>query len=212
MPERASSVSVTPDANNPASASKPPREAAPAAQPPSFSAATPPRENVQPGNPVAPVIPIGPGPFSNEYQIKAAFLPHFADAVKWPADASAAAKEVFTVGILGTDPFGNTVDKMFQDRPVHGLKVVIRRSRDAADLRGAHMVFISKSEEAKIQEILRSFAGTSTLTVGETAGFTALGGMIEFTFVGDTIRFHINSPAARKAGLEIGARLLKLAP
>ncbi len=162
-------------------------------------------------NPTAPPRLPGSASLGNEYKIKTAFLVQFTNFVKWPPTAFSDGNASFTIGILGDDPFGDALEKMTQSRSVEGRPIAIRRSRKAADLRGAQMIFISKSERAQIPDLLDFFAGTNALTIGETEGFTIQGGMIEFTRNGDKIRFRINPPAAQQAGLQFDGRLTKLA-
>ena len=47
--------------------------------------------------------------------------------------------------------------------------------------------------------------------MGETEGFAQRGGVINFTKVGDKIRFEINPEAAKRAQLKISSRLLRIA-
>lgn len=145
-----------------------------------------------------------------EYEVKAEFLANFAQFVKWPPAAFADAGAPFAIGILGDDPFGAALEKIAQTRTVAGRKIVIRRGRRAQEVRNCHMVFIGKSERSRLAEHLAAFQSANLLTIGETEQFTRQGGAIGFTMEGDKVRFEINSGAARRAGLEISARLLKL--
>ncbi len=49
------------------------------------------------------------------------------------------------------------------------------------------------------------------LTVGETPGFLEHGGIINLVEVQGRIRFEINQEAAKRAGLTVSSRLLRLA-
>jgi hypothetical protein len=73
------------------------------------------------------------------------------------------------------------------------------------------MAFVSASESVHVPEILERVRGASVLLVGETNGFAASGGTIEFTLEDNDIRFLINTDAADRTGLTISARLLSLA-
>ena len=53
--------------------------------------------------------------------------------------------------------------------------------------------------------------GTSVLTVGDEEGFARRGGVINFLFENDRVRFEINVDAATRARLKISAKLLALA-
>ena len=73
------------------------------------------------------------------------------------------------------------------------------------------MVFIPGTEKAQQETIVRSLKGFHTLTVGESEGFAALGGIINLIVEGDQLRFEINPLAADHAGLKISSKLLSLA-
>lgn len=146
----------------------------------------------------------------SEYDVKAACVANFTQFVKWPDKAFSDAGAPFTIGILGDDPFGGVLEKLVQGKTVSGRKIVIRRARKAEDLRNCHLVFISKSEQARIAECLGAFHGGTALIVGETDQFTRQGGMIGFWMQGKTVRFSINSGAAQRAALELSSRLRKL--
>ena len=142
-----------------------------------------------------------------EYEVKAAFMFHFVQFVKWPSGSAGPV----TVGILGDDPFGGALAKAVQDEANEGRKVAVKRSRKVEDLKGCQIVFVSSSERANLTGILASLAGAHVLTVGDYEGFAKQGGTIGFSFVGEKVRFEINNGAARRSGLEISSRLLKLA-
>lgn len=147
----------------------------------------------------------------SEYQLKAAFLANFPEFVTWPATAFSGSGAPIVIGILGDDPFGATLDRAAQAKVVGGRKIAIRRSQRAEDLKSCHIVFIAKSERARIAEILASLGTGNVLTVADVEQFTARGGAIAFIMAGDAVRFEINHGAAKRAGLEISSRLLKLA-
>lgn len=136
---------------------------------------------------------------ATEYDLKAAFLCNFVQFVKWSGGASS------TVGILGDDPFEGKLQKALRG------KLGIKRSRRPEDLKTCQIVFVSKSERGNVGAILSSLEGTNVLTVGDMDGFAKQGGVIGFTMDGDKVRFEINEGAARRAGLELSSRLLKLA-
>lgn len=147
----------------------------------------------------------------SEYQLKAAFLANFAEFVTWPPTAFSGSGAPIVIGILGDDPFGGTLDRAALAKIVGGRKIAIRRSPRAEDLKGCHIVFIAKSERARLAEILGSLETRNVLTVADVEQFTARGGAIGFVMAGDVVRFEINHGAAKRAGLEISSRLLKLA-
>ncbi len=59
--------------------------------------------------------------------------------------------------------------------------------------------------------LLEAVQGASVLTVGESEGFIASGGVIEFRVEESKVRMEISEAAAKRAGLHISAKLLSLA-
>ena len=54
---------------------------------------------------------------AREYQLKAVFLYNFAQFTEWPADAFADEKSPIVIGIVGTDPFGATLEDTIRAKP-----------------------------------------------------------------------------------------------
>ena len=131
-----------------------------------------------------------------EYDLKAGYIAKFPDFVKWPAGAGAV-----TVGVLGEDPFGASLDAVIK----------VKRSKRLDDLKGCQIIFISKSERGNVPGIVAALAGTGIMTVSDMEGFVKMGGVLGFVTDGGKVRFEINQAAAKRAGVEISSRLLKLA-
>lgn len=147
---------------------------------------------------------------TKEYEVKAAFLFHFTQFVEWPDSTFADADAPFCIGVLGDDPFGTTLDQIVKDETVHKHKISIKRSHDAADLKGCQILFVSNSEKDHLQQILSSLNESSILTVGESDGFTRQDGIINFYLDEKKVRFEIKPDAAKRRGLKISSQLLGL--
>jgi hypothetical protein len=94
---------------------------------------------------------------------------------------------------------------------VSGHPIEVRILRGTDGLSACNMVFIPITEKDQTDNMLGRLRGSSTLTVGETAGFAARGGMINLTLEENRLRFEINQLAAERAGLKISSKLLSLA-
>ncbi len=146
-----------------------------------------------------------------EYQLKAAFLFNFAKFIDWPSTSFASRQSPFTFCVLGADPFGRAMDDALRGKTVGNRAVAIERSRDLVEARHCQMVFVSSSEKRRLQGILDGLRGTNALVVGESDGFAAAGGMIQFALEDNHVRFLINTDAADRAGLKVSSKLLSLA-
>ena len=146
-----------------------------------------------------------------EYQVKAAYLFNFIKFVEWPADAFTDSLAPIVIGVVGDDPFGSALPEVVIGKTVQGRDLVIRRYHANENLRGASILFISASEKKRLPQILTSLRGTSVLTVADMDGFLDEGGMIQFLFENDRVRFTIDVRAATRAKLKISSKLLSLA-
>lgn len=147
---------------------------------------------------------------TTEYQVKAAFLYNFAKFVEWPRRADRSLERTLVVGVLGRDPFGDALDAL-KGMEVRGRRVEVKRISRLEDARGCQILFISASERGRMAHILRYLHDLPVLTVADTDGFCRAGGMINLVHVGDKIGFEINAAAAKRAGIIISSRLLRLA-
>ena len=141
-----------------------------------------------------------------EYRIKAAYLFNFAKFVEWPENAFSDSSEPITIGIIGKDPFLETLNQTITGKTVKGRKFVLRRFKKVEDLAFCHILFISASERKKISQIMQKVKGTSTLTVSEFSNFIDNGGMIRLLNKNNKVRFEIGLSAAQRADLKISSR------
>ena len=148
---------------------------------------------------------------TQEYDLKAVFLFNFAQFVDWPDSAFADAHTPITIGILGQDPFGKSLDAVVADESVHDRKLVIRRYQSPEQIERCQILFISSSEAGHLDRILAALAHRSVLTVGETRDFTTRSGMIGFDVAQRRVRLRINVAAATAANLTISSQLLRQA-
>jgi hypothetical protein len=145
-----------------------------------------------------------------EYEVKSAFLFHFARLTEWPAPPPAG--EPFVVAVVGHDPFGTALDRVLEGQSVHGRPLVLRRAATPESLpERPHILFIA-TEREEAARILRHFRDQPVLTVGEMEGFGEMGGIVNFFVTGEgRIRFEINVRQAEVKGLRMSSQVLKLA-
>jgi hypothetical protein len=148
---------------------------------------------------------------AQEYQIKAAFLFHFAQLVDWPPDAMTDKDNSLYLCTLGDDPFQGTLEGTVAGKAVGNRVLRIRHLKQAEDMKVCQILFLGAEERKHLPMLMADLQKAPVLTVGETAGFLGAGGMICFLLQGNKMRFEINLGAAEAARLKIGSRLLILA-
>ena len=144
-----------------------------------------------------------------EYEVKAAFVYNFFTFVEWPPQTIAQA-DAIKVCLLGKLPNRDAFDEL-NGQDAMGKKLTVIRITSQADAGKCQILFIGPSEERELPRIVKSLQGTGTLTIGDTAGFARQGVVINFYLEDRKVRFEINTAAARRAGLTISSKLLKLA-
>lgn len=147
----------------------------------------------------------------SEYEVKAALLYKFLRFITWPESARPSTRTTFLIAVLGKDPFGATLEDTMAGKSVDDQSIAILRSQNLEDVLNCPVVFVCASEKEGLEPILESARKASILTVGDTDGFAEQGVMINLVLRDKKVRFQINYGAAREAGIEVDAQLLKLA-
>jgi hypothetical protein len=145
----------------------------------------------------------------SEDQVEAVFVYNFSRFVTWPPQEFAQPDEPFVIGVLGSDPFGAHLDEVVRGEQVNGHPLRVQRFRSVAEMEHCQILFIDRSENERIGEILAALNGRSTLTVSQADGAAERGVMIQFATESSRIRLRINVESARSAGLTISSNLLR---
>jgi hypothetical protein len=146
----------------------------------------------------------------SEFEVKAVYLFQFGKFVQWPKEPRSSA-EVFTLCILGKDPFGDILDDVLAGETLDGKPPAIRRIREVRAAEDCRMLFVSASEAERLDDILENLEGKGILTVSDMDDFSKRGGMIQLVLDQGRVRFEVNLAAATKARLELSSELLKVA-
>jgi uncharacterized protein DUF4154 len=148
---------------------------------------------------------------TSEYEVKAAFLFHFAQFVDWPDGAFQEADSPLVYCTIGADPFRGALETSLIGKKMGGHGLQVRHARQISEIQGCHVLFIGEGGKGQLASVLANVKGSPVLTVGESERFVNDGGMIGFCVEENKIRFKINLESAEKARLRISAKLLALA-
>lgn len=146
-----------------------------------------------------------------EDQVKAAILVKLTRFVEWPgqtADPSAP----LLLCLLGETPLVDALDNVNRGTP-HGreLRVLVIGSSAEHRAENCHILFLSESENNRLESTLARLKLLPILTVSDISNFAQRGGMIELVKEGNHMAFKINLKASRKTGIVISSQLLELA-
>jgi len=148
---------------------------------------------------------------SPEHNVKAAFVVNFAVFTEWPPTTFANTGDPLVIGVAGDEILRRTIEDFAKGKLFGGRAVKTRNIKNANDVAAIHLLFIGGLTSLGTADILRALDGLPVLTVGDTAGFCADGGMIAFLLERDRIRFEIRFDATERAGLRVSSRVLALA-
>ena len=156
---------------------------------------------------VATSLPLGAQDGGGDAMAKAKFATTLARFVTWPAAPSSGAMRLC---VLHQSPAIAAAFAAYDGGTVLGRKLEVV-SNPAPSSTGCDLLFVDSSLQRGALRGVDAAGEPPTLTVGAVDGFISRGGMVEIVNVNDTLRFDVNLPALRRAGLSLNSQALKLA-
>lgn len=147
----------------------------------------------------------------SEDQIKAAFLFNFARYVEWPDASFDGPADAVRICMVGEDRFAEVVSGIVSGKQVEDRPVTVDSLAGLDGAASCHILYVDESFAGDALEISARLGGSSVFTVSDRAGFAARGGIANFIWSENKIRFEINPNAAKRVGLKVSSRLLRLA-
>ncbi|MCP4389809.1 MAG: YfiR family protein [Gammaproteobacteria bacterium] len=147
----------------------------------------------------------------SEGQVRAVYLFNFALFVTWPEHAFTDARQPFRFCVMGNRRLTQLLDETSSGERVKGRHILVVPVTPAADLEQCHLLYLDRSLGYAWGSVLHSLAEVPVLTVGNHEDFVAEGGMIGLLRRGRRIRPLIDPAGARRAGIRISSKLLRLA-
>lgn len=145
-----------------------------------------------------------------DLEVKAAFVLNFSLFVSWERDQVATGElriGYFEGQAEAAQAFVKVLDgKLSDKRPV-----VLCGLKDVEQIVACHIVYFGSNEMQRLAEGLEIAVKNGVLTVGESAEFLKKGGMLAFQVENNRVRFLANPGQARKAGIQLSSKLLRLA-
>ena len=146
-----------------------------------------------------------------ETRVKAAFLYKFIGYVDWPAAAFPRADTPVVIAVVGAAALAAELGRAVAGRTVNDRPLVARRLLPGEPLDGVHVLFVGKTESARLPQLVSSAQARSILTVTESEGALAQGSIINFVMAERRVRFEIALDSAEKSRLKLSSRLLAVA-
>lgn len=141
-----------------------------------------------------------------EYRLKAAFVYNFMLFTEWPA----ATGRTLHLCIHGKDPFGVEIDGL-QGKLAAGRSIAVHRRAAGESLNDCQAVFIAASLADSLPRVLAGLQGQPVLTLADSPGAMQAGVALNMAVSQGKVSFQANLQAARRAGLDLSSKLLRLA-
>jgi len=147
----------------------------------------------------------------NEDQIKAVFLYNLTHFVTWP-EGVIESEPIFNIGIIGDGAFTSTLSKTVEAETKEDRLLVVGEIKNTSDISPrCRIVFVSGSAIDKWDAIREKIGDLPILTVSDQRGFTRRGGMVSLIRHNKKIQIEVNYKAVQQSGLNMSAKLLRLA-
>jgi YfiR/HmsC-like len=152
------------------------------------------------------------GSVNREAPLKALFLYNFGTYVEWPASSFSGDQSPFVIGVLGTAPLDETLNQIAASKQIAGRKIVVQHFESLGAVQPCHILFVPHAVPAGQQrQIIEMLKNRPVLLVGESDGFAADGGDVNFFIQANRIRFEVNPNSAKEQQLKISSKLLSMA-
>ena len=145
----------------------------------------------------------------SEYILKSAFLYNFAKFVEWPTTTFPERTTPFMICVLGSDPFGASLDAI-AGKTAQERTIVITRLQSGAAMDRCHILYVSPGEVTQTKEILRSLHNTPVLTVCDVESCAEAGMMLNMRLVDNRVQLDMNVEAVQRTLLKVSSQLMKL--
>jgi hypothetical protein len=145
----------------------------------------------------------------NPIEFKAAIVAKVLPYVQWPKETLPEPRAPFLVGVFGNDPVEPILATLLKDQKLNGRDIIVQRIDTATNaLPRCQLLFVPATHEARWQALSKDAAIDGILTVGESETFTKSGGV--FNVLVDQQKLEISVKNAKRAGLDINSKLLKI--
>ena len=147
----------------------------------------------------------------SEYAVKAAFLYKLAAFVEWPPSAADGTEPSLKLCVLGTNPFGDTLEQMTAGQRIGGLPIAVRRVDTVERAAGCQVVYIASANAPSVSRTLQAVRGKPVLTVTDASLEDSARGIVHFVLKDSRVRFEIDPEAAARNGVVLSSKLISLA-
>lgn len=146
---------------------------------------------------------------TREHEVRAAFIYNFTKFIDWPP--TALDPGVFRICVVGDATFAKALGEMIAGESVRGRPMVLEDPRTPETARRCQILYVGRHAAEQGHRVLSAARQAPTLTVGDGPRFLEQGGAVRFLLEENRVRFDVNLPAVKRAGLKMDSKLLRVA-
>jgi len=146
---------------------------------------------------------------ASEFDLKAAIIINMVMFVEWPQREAPPSDDTLTVCFIDNSPVAKALANA-QGKSIRNKTISIRKAT-LETVSGCHVVYVSPTERDQLQDLTTRLQSTPVLIAGDSPDYLRRGVMLNLELSEGHIIFDINQSSARKAGLQISSKALRLA-
>ena len=146
----------------------------------------------------------------SEYIVKALIIEKFAKYSRWPPQSKLnKANSPFIICIVGSNPFGDIMDRIYSVKKIKGHKVQVKYIKGNQPLQICHILFLANDSGKRIPEVVEFSQKNSILTFSDNKSWVQKGICVNLYITKkQTILFKINEQSLRNNQMQVNSLLL----
>ncbi|NJK98315.1 MAG: YfiR family protein [Bacteroidales bacterium] len=139
---------------------------------------------------------------------QAMFIYNFSRLIEWPENYKTG---TFVIGVIGSPELAAELTSYTTGKKVGLQDIVIKQYKDHFEIDRCQILFISFAKSKSLSDAAAFLQNKSTLLISEKTGSIEAGSAINFSIVGDKLKFEISPANANKYGIKMSSKLNEMA-
>jgi hypothetical protein len=156
------------------------------------------------------LAPVSTRAQNGEFTNKASLIFRFAKYTTWQGDKKGSGGP-FVIGVIGQDNISDTIRDQIRGTRIKDREVIVKPISTTQEIAGCHILFVSRSEAARLGPITSAARRNNVLSVGETENFEKEGGVITFVMENGAVKFTLNERNRRRSDLKMDLEMFQIA-
>ncbi len=156
------------------------------------------------------IPPFQDDPSPDKNTLKALFIYNFTKHIEWPPITTNSTGK-FIISVCGERQMIEKLTTVMKGRKIAEKAVEIKQITLEEEIRGSHILFISKGQYQSLKSIAELAAEPGLLIVTEEKGAIPKGSCINLIEKDHHLRFEINTSLSKKKNLKVSNQLINLA-